>query len=98
MKETDGFADRQAQHFVNVQPLVLHLERAALVPRALALFANQFDIREELHFYRNRAVSLAHFAAPTRNIEGEMPRGISSPLRFRRVRERLADQVERFDV
>ena len=77
MKEVDRFAHGQLQNFVDVQTVVVDFENARLVARSFAFLADQFDIGEELHLHRDRAVALADFAAAAGNVEREMSRPCS---------------------
>src|SRR5260370_41545022 len=74
-KKGQRLAHRELQHFVNILSVVANLEDAALEARAAALFANQLNIAYNLHFHGDRAVSLASFAAPARNVERKMAAG-----------------------
>ena len=59
----------ELQHFVNVAVPIAHVEHAGFESRSFAFVADQFDIREELHFHRNRSVALACFATAAGNVE-----------------------------
>src|SRR3954447_17669769 len=59
-EETDRFTDGELKHLVDVETLVFHFEDAVLKSSPAALFADKFDIREELHFHSDRAVALTH--------------------------------------
>ena len=52
-----------------------------LEARAFAFVADQFDVGQELHLHRHRAVALAGFAAAAGNIEGKMARRVAALLR-----------------
>jgi hypothetical protein len=54
---------------VNILPVILYFQDAALEARSPAFFANQFDIRQKLHLHRDRAVALARLATASRHIE-----------------------------
>ena len=92
------FAHGQLQHFMNVFSAVTHFQHAALEACATALFANQLDVREKLHFHGDRAVALARFAAPAGDIERKMACGVATALGVGRVRKDFANGVEGFEV
>ena len=74
-EERERLAHGHLQHVVDTFVLAPHLEHAALVARAAALFAHQLHVGEEAHLDRHRAVALARLAAPARNVERKMPGG-----------------------
>ena len=57
------------QHFGNVLAFELHLKRFAVVPGALAGFACNEHVRQEVHFNLHHALTLACFAAAALDIE-----------------------------
>src|SRR5687767_1055042 len=73
-KEVDCFAHRHVEHFVNVLAAISHVENLLLESCALALLANQLDVREKLHLDSHSAVTLANLATPARKIEREVRR------------------------
>src|SRR5690349_19365335 len=77
---------------------IANFEHFRLVPRTLALFANQFHVREELHFDDDGSVSLPGFAAPAGNVERKMSCGKAALMRFRSARKQVANAIERLDV
>src|SRR5271167_2089802 len=83
---------------MNVPAVITDLENSWLISRALALFANQLDVSQELHLDRYGAIALADFAAPAGNVEGKMPRREATLLALRQGSEQLADGVERLNV
>ena len=91
MEERHGLAHGELQDFVNVQAVVLDLENAALVARALALFAEQFDVGEELHLDGHGAIALADFAAAAGDVEGEVAGGVAALFGFAGGGEETAD-------
>src|SRR5262245_9715670 len=50
-----------------------HLQRLAVVALALALFAGDVDVGQEVHLDLDDAVALATLAAPALDVEGEAP-------------------------
>ena len=93
-----GFAHGELQRLVDIESVVANLEDAALVARALALFAHQLDVGQELHLDGHRAIALADLAAAAGDVEGEVAGGISALLGLARGGEQGADCVERLDV
>src|SRR5207253_8939551 len=69
-----------------------------LIACALAFFADQLNVREELHLDGNRSIALADFAAAAGDVEREAARVVSARLRFACGREDITDVIERFDV
>ena len=74
--------------------LVLHLQRLAVVARALADLARDVDIRQEVHLDLDDAVALAGLAAPALDVEGEAARLVAAQLGFRQSGEEVADLGE----
>src|SRR5262249_35587111 len=97
-EEQDSFADGHLEHLIDVLALVQHFQNAAFVARAFALFTDQFDVGEKLHFDRYRPVALADLASASRYVEGETPGIVAARLRFARGGEDVANVIERFDV
>src|SRR5437660_878507 len=67
-------------------------------PPAFALFTDQLDVCQKLHFNHNRAIALAGLAASTRYVEGEVPGSKSALMSFRRSGKQFADSVKSLDV
>ena len=84
VEEVHRLAHRELQHLVDVQTVVANIQNAALVARALALFADQFHVGQELHLHRDRAIALAGFAAAARNVERKVARRVAALLGFAR--------------
>src|SRR5690606_38072550 len=61
-------------------PLVLHLERLAVIPPAPAPFAFDVDVREEVHLDLDQPVPLAGLAAASLQVEREPSRLIATDL------------------
>jgi len=66
------------QNLVDILAVIADFQNAALEARAAAFLANEFDVREKLHFHGDRAVALTSFAAASRNIEGKMTGGVAA--------------------
>ena len=83
---------------MNVLAVIADFQHLWLVTRALAFLADQFDVGQELHFHRDRAVTLAGLATSAGDVEGKMSGGVTAFFALRQRREQLADGIERFDV
>ena len=54
---------------MNVLAAITYIQNLLLEACAFAFFTNQLDVREELHFDGDGAVTLANFTAAARHIE-----------------------------
>src|SRR5947209_8217264 len=91
-------AHSHVENIVDVLAAVANVQDLRLEARALALLADQFNVCEELHPDRDRAVALAYVAATAGHVEGEV-RGVESlRLRVARLREEFAHGVVGLDV
>ena len=97
-EEQQGFADGHVEHLIDVLALVENFEDAALVSRAFAFFADQFDVGEKLHLDGNGSIALADFAAAAGNIERKAAGVVAARLRFACRGENIANVIECFDV
>ncbi len=79
-------------------PLYLTSRMRCLVAGAVAVFAGQFDVGEELHFDGDGAVALAGVAAAAGNVEGEVAGGEREALGLGLRGKELADEIEALDV
>src|SRR5271157_519438 len=68
-EKRECFARGKLQNFVDVFAAITDIEHAGFETRAAALFADQFDIGEKLHFHRDRAIALTRLAAPAGDVE-----------------------------
>src|SRR5271169_1626200 len=82
-KELKRFANREVQDFMNVLAFVVDFKHLRLVASALTFVADQLHVGQKLHFNRNRAVTLAVFAASARYIERKMSSREAALLGFR---------------
>src|SRR5258708_2931628 len=83
---------------MNILAAVTNLQYLRFVARAFALFADEFNVRQKLHFDGNGSIALADFAAAAGNVEREMPGAESTLLRFGKRSEQIPDGVERLDI
>src|SRR5438128_12181512 len=96
-EELECLGHGHLQDLVNILTAEMDVEHAAFVAHALALFANQLDVGEELHLDLHRALTLAGLAASPGNVERKMSGGVAALLRLRCGGEQSADVVERAD-
>ncbi len=97
-EEAEPFGDGEAEHLMDIESLVLDVEDRLLETGAAALFADEFDVGEELHFDGDGAVALADFAAAAGDVEGEVAGGVAFAVAIGRGGEQVADDVEGLDV
>ena len=71
-EELDGLIHRHPKDVRNIFFMDLDFQYIILKSLSVALLALQVDIRHELHFHRHKAVALAHLAASSIRIEGEV--------------------------
>src|SRR5262245_52108865 len=78
--------------------LVANLEHLRLEAHAVALFARNEDVRQELHFDAHFTFALARFAASARDVERKVTRREAARACILRQREELADRIERLEI
>src|SRR5207237_10184658 len=88
------FANRHIERFVNILPAIPYFEHLGLETFSFALFANQFDIRQKLHFNHYSSVTLAGLATSAWNVEGEVSRGEAPFMGLWSARKQVANTVE----
>ena len=93
LEELGGLLDRHVEDLGDVLALVVHLERLAVVPRALADLARHVDVGQEVHLDLDRAVARARLAAPALDVEREPPGPVAAHLRLVGGGEELAHVV-----
>ena len=79
-------------------PLVLDFERFAVVAFAVADFAGDVHVGQEVHFDFNHAVALAGFAAAAFDVEGESADAVAAFAREGDAGEEFADGGEQAGV
>ena len=67
---------------MNISSTISDVQDLLFKASAFALFANEFDVGEELHFNRHRAIALANFTSSTRQVERKVRWLESSRLSF----------------
>ncbi len=90
--------DGHVEHVVDVAVLILYFEDCGLVAGAVALFAGQLDVGEELHFDGDGAVAFADVAAAAGHVEAEGAGGVALAAWRRAARRRARGCVEGLDV
>ena len=90
-EELERLADGQVEHVGDVLALVAHLERLAVVARAVADLAGDVDVGQEVHLDADDAVARARLAAPALDVEREAARLVAAHARLGQLREQLAD-------
>ena len=85
------FAHRQLEHFVHIFFAIPDFEDSALESCSAAFFADELDVRQELHLHGYDSFALARFAAASRNIERKMAGRVAALFRFRRRGEKLRE-------
>src|ERR1700712_3847660 len=94
----EGFLDGHVEDVVDVLALVLDVQDGGFVTGAVALFAGEFDVCEELHLYGDGAVAFTDVAASAGDVEGEGSGSVGLALGIGLRGEEGADVVEGFDV
>ena len=94
LEEVDRLLDRHVEDLGDGLALVVHLERLAVVARAVADLARNVDVGQEVHLDLDRAVAGARLAAAALDVEREPALLIAAHLRLGGLREQLADVVE----
>ena len=69
VKELQRLLHRHVQHLIDILPLIVNLQRLAVVPLAMADLAGYIDIRQEVHLNLDDAVPAAGLAASALDIE-----------------------------
>src|ERR1700694_514257 len=82
LKEFRSLFHGHVQYIGNGFALVTYLQRFAVVALAVAFFAMDIYVRQEIHFNGAQAASFAHFAAAAFHIEGKAPRIVAADLGF----------------
>ena len=86
-EERHRFVDGHVQDVSDVHPLVMNLERLAIIAAAIARFARHVNRRQEMHLDLDQPVALAFLATPALHIEAEPARVVAANLRGGQLRE-----------
>src|SRR5213075_1298661 len=97
-EELGGLLDRHVEDVGDGLALEVHLERLAVVARAVADLARDVDVRQEVHLDLDGAVTRARVAAAAFDVEGEPSRHVAADLGLGRLGEQRAHVVEHAGV
>ena len=93
-EEFQGLVGGHVQHLGNVLALVLDFQRLPVVSCALADFARDVDVRQEVHLDLHQAVAGAGFASAALDVEGETAGAVAADLGVIGGGKEVADVVE----
>ena len=98
LEERERLVHRHVQHVEHVLAAISDLQRLAVVALAVAHFARDVDVRQEVHLDLDLPVALARFAAASGHVEAETAWAVATRLRLGRRREKRAHVVPQADV
>src|SRR5262249_11790534 len=87
LEEGEGLGDAHLQDVGDVLALVADFQGLAVVSAALADFAGDVDVRQEVHLDLDDAVAFAGLAAAAFDVEGEAADAVAPGARFRDMGE-----------
>src|SRR5262245_17189237 len=93
-----GFLAGHFEHVGDVLSLVPDFESLAVIAAAFADDALDEDIRQEMHLNLGEAIAFAGLAAPAFDVERVAAGTVAPDLRFRQLREEIADQAEQAGI
>ena len=91
LEKLDTLIDSHFKHIVDRLALVVDFKSLAVIASALAHFAGNINIRQEVHFDLDYAVTLAGFTASALDIERESAACVSVSLCVVGLGEQVAD-------
>ncbi|MPL73132.1 hypothetical protein SDC9_18925 [bioreactor metagenome] len=94
LEEALRILDRHVEHIGDRLALELDLQRLAVVALALAGFAFDIDVGQEVHLDLDDAIALTGLAAPALDVEAEPPRLVAARLRLGQARKPVANGGE----
>ena len=94
LEEGQRLLDGHVQHVGDVLAAVVDLQRLGVVARAVADFAVDVDVGQEVHLDALGALALAGFAAAALDVEAESAGLVAADLGLAGLGEDLADLVE----
>src|SRR6187397_255287 len=97
-EEVDRLVDAHREHVADSFAFEAHSQRFRVKARAVAHFAQYFDVGQEAHFDALDALAFAALAAPALGVEGEAARGVAAHARFARIGKQPAYRVPKPDV
>ena len=83
LEEFQRVFHRHVQHIGDALALELHFQRFAVIACALALFAGDIDIRQEVHLDFDQPITAARLAPPALDVEAEAAWLIPARAAFR---------------
>ena len=98
LEELQGLLDGHVQDVGDRAALEADLQRLAVVALAVALFAGDVDVRQEVHLDLDLPVAAADLAAPALDVEAEAARLVAPRSRLLGLGEEVADHVEQARV
>ncbi len=97
-KKLECFFDGQIEHLGDIESLIGHLQRFAVVTRAFTDIAGHVYVRQELHFNAVLSLTLAGLAAATFDIETKATWLVATNFAFRHTGKQFADGVEKVRI
>ena len=97
-EELPRLGHRHREQVADGLPFVLEAQHLVAETFAVAGWAGERDVGDELHLHRLPAGAAATFAAALAGVEGEVGRREAGGLRFGRIAEQRADRVPGADV
>src|SRR5207248_9865694 len=94
LEQLGRLLDVHVEHVGDAAALELHLERLAVVARAVAHVAGDVDVRQEVHLDLYEAVALARLAPAALDVEGEAAGLVAARLAFGQAGEPVTDLGE----
>ena len=97
-KKYRRFIHCHLQHISNVLAFVAHFQCLSVVALSLAHFTRNIDVRQEMHFNFNQAVTGTRFTASAFDIERKPSGSICAHLCVLRLREQRANIIEQTGI
>ena len=97
-EEGNRFRHRHRKDLIDILAMISDLQHLLFEALSFTRLTSQIEVGQELHLDLLKAVPLTEIAPATRNVEGEIPRQVSSDLGGLRVCQEVANEIERFDV
>ena len=94
LKKGQRLFDRHFKDIRDIFTLVTDLQGLTVVAFSVAYFAGNIDVRQEVHFDLDNAVSGAGLAPSALHVEGKTAFGITAGAGVLRTRKKRADQVK----
>ena len=91
LEKLNSVIDRHIKYVGDALTLKAHLQGLAIIPLAVAGFARDVDVGQEVHLDRLVAIAFAHFAASALDIERKASGLIAAHLGFGQFDKEIAD-------